>query len=178
MPCIWNPPIKQGAMDRSFLLVHFSFVLFLINHFMICFGNFLRFYIFIKFIWKFIKKQGQDFIPVLTIKKPFNPLTVNLLYVACPDIDTIFQVCTPKNNLCGSIGVKGRPTYLGIDKLRNRLLALVPDQRAIKIIDLVTNKVTNSLRIPLIVEPSYRSYVKMVSMPLYRRGKNFLYCLD
>ena len=73
----------------------------------------------------------------------------------CPDIDTIFQVCTPKNNVCGSIGVKGRPIYLGIDKLRNRLLALVPDQRNIKIIDLVTNKVTNSLRIPLIVEPSY-----------------------
>ena len=49
----------------------------------------------------------------------------------CPDIDTIFQVCTPKNNLYGSIGVKGRPW--GIDKLRNRLLVLVPDQRNIKI---------------------------------------------
>jgi len=166
-------------MDRSFLLVHFSFVLFLINHFMICFGNFLRFYIFIKFIWKFIKKQGQDFIPVLTIKKPFNPLTVNLLYVACPDIDTIFQVCTPKNNLCGSIGVKGRPTYLGIDKLRNRLLALVPDQRAIKIIDLVTNKVTNSLRIPLIVEPSYMVISEDGEHAFVLEGKrNFLYRFD
>lgn len=106
-------------------------------------------------------------------------MTANLLYVACPDIDTIFQVCTPKNNLCGSIGVKGRPTYLGIDKLRNRLLALVPDQRAIKIIDLVTNKVTNSLRIPLIVEPSYMIISEDGEHAFVLEGKrNFLYRLD
>jgi hypothetical protein len=84
-----------------------------------------------------------------------SDISADLYSWRCPDIGTIFQVCTPKNNVCGSIGVKGRPIYLGIDKLRNRLLALVPDQRAIKIIDLVTNKVTNSLRIPLIIEPSY-----------------------
>jgi hypothetical protein len=57
--------------------------------------------------------------------------------------------------VCGSIGVKVRFTFLSIDKLRNRLLALGPDQKAIKIIDLVTNNVTNCGRIPLIVETSY-----------------------
>lgn len=123
--------------------------------------------------------KSQEFSPVLTIKKPLIPLPVNLLFVACPEIDTIFQVCASTDTVCGSIGVKGKPTYLGIDRSRNRLLVLAEDQGAIKIIDLVTNKVINSLKIPMIIEPSFMAISDDGELAFVLEEKrNFLYRLN
>jgi DNA-binding beta-propeller fold protein YncE len=84
--------------------------------------------------------------PVFFVALPLRDLPVNQVFVACPDIDTVFVVRADKNWVVDSIGLTGRPTYLAIDPFANRerLYVLTPGEKAIKVVDLSSYRVIDS----------------------------------
>lgn len=95
--------------------------------------------------------------PVLDATLPVRQLQVDLIYAACPDIDTIFVVRADKNWVVDSFGLKGSPTYLASDPdtSRQRLYVLAFRERAIKVVDLSSQRVVNMFPIPLGDAPTY-----------------------
>lgn len=95
--------------------------------------------------------------PALTVGTSVRQLPVDLLYVSCPDIDTIFVVRSDKNWVVDSFGLKGAPTYLSLDtdSSRQQLTVLVSGEGAVKEIDLSSQRIINSFRIPLTNNPSF-----------------------
>lgn len=85
------------------------------------------------------KKDG----PVLSILPRLKKLLVGVAYVACPAIDTVYMICTDKNWVCDSLGVKGGPGYLSLDPISPRasLYALSENQKGIKRLGPASNRV-------------------------------------
>lgn len=99
---------------------------------------------------------GTAFIdPVMSAAPQSIPLVADLAYAACPDIDTLYVVRTDKGRVCGSMGITGRPTYLALDRSRNRLYVLATDESAIKVIELSTSRLVDVIRVPLTTEPGF-----------------------
>jgi DNA-binding beta-propeller fold protein YncE len=84
-----------------------------------------------------------------------SPITANQIYVACPDINTVYSVRTDKKWVDGSFLVAGRPTYIAIDDLRQRLFVLCQDDGDIKIFDLVTNSLIDVIGLPMTFRPKF-----------------------
>lgn len=93
--------------------------------------------------------------PVMTAAPQAIPLTKDLAYAACPDIDTIYLIRTDKNWVSGSIGVPGRPTYLAIDSVHNRLYVLLEGKTAINVLELTSNATIDTIHIPLPITPTF-----------------------
>lgn len=95
--------------------------------------------------------------PVLTAVTSTRQLQLDLVFVTCPNIDTIFVVRADKNWVVDSFGVKGRPTYLAIDpdSSRQRLYVLAADERMIKVVDLSSYRVLDFFRVPLNDAPTF-----------------------
>ena len=83
------------------------------------------------------------------------PLLVDLLFVACPELDTVYVIRTDKNWVISSIGIPGRPTYLDVDNRTNRLYILSSDERMINVYDLNSNKIRDRYFIPVDNTPNY-----------------------
>lgn len=95
--------------------------------------------------------------PALTVAPQLRPMLVDLVYVACPEIDTVFVVRTDKNWVADSFGLRGRPTYLAMDPnpLRRRLYVLAAREASIKVVDISSQRVIDFFRIPLTDAPSF-----------------------
>jgi YVTN family beta-propeller protein len=93
--------------------------------------------------------------PDLTVSPQSIPLTADLAYVTCPDIDTVYIIRTDTNRVTGALGVTGRPTYLALDQPRNRLYVLATGEAAIKAVELSTNRVVDVMQVPLSLSPSF-----------------------
>jgi len=92
----------------------------------------------------------------LTARVPMKQLLTNLIYVACPDIDTIFIVRADNNWVVDSFGLKGGPTYLAIDPdSRQFLYVLTSRDRMIKAVELTSYKVVNFFPVPLNDNPTF-----------------------
>ena len=91
---------------------------------------------------------------IRAIVKPI-PLTTELAFISCPDIDTIYIVRTDTNRICGSWGVSGHPTYLSVSKSRNELIVLAPEQNKIKIIELSSGRLKDTINLPMIRMPTF-----------------------
>jgi DNA-binding beta-propeller fold protein YncE len=89
--------------------------------------------------------------PALMVAPPLRQMLLDLLFVACPDIDTIFVVRADKNWVVDSFGLKGRPTYLALDPDTSgqRLYVLASGDRMIKVIDLASYRVIDFFPVPL-----------------------------
>lgn len=109
------------------------------------------------------------FSPALTVALQAVPFLSDLLFIACPEINTVYTIRTDKNWIISSLGIEGEPTYLAVDPDANRLYVLSPGKSAIKVVDLVTNKEIDSIFIPTGYEPSF-----MILDP----EKEFAYVLD
>jgi len=83
------------------------------------------------------------------------PITSNLLYVACPDIDTVYIVRSDKNWVYGSFAVSGRPVYLGINSDDRKLYVLASEEAKIKVFDMANNLEIDSFKIPLAISPVF-----------------------
>lgn len=92
--------------------------------------------------------QGALFSPQLNVEIQSIPLTVDLAYVACPDIDTVYIVRTDQNKVCGSIGLSGGPKCIFVNRQKNRLYVLCPDEAAVKIVELSSNRYIDEIYIP------------------------------
>ncbi len=55
--------------------------------------------------------------PVLSLNPRLKNMLIDVAYAACPDINTVFLICTDKNRVCDSLGVPGRPGYLKSDPI-------------------------------------------------------------
>ncbi|MEJ2199439.1 MAG: hypothetical protein P8X63_00260, partial [Desulfuromonadaceae bacterium] len=90
--------------------------------------------------------------PVFTAAAPLRQLPANLVYVACPDIDTIFIVRSDKDWVADSFGLAGQPTYLALDPRTQgeRLFILAAREKAIKVVDLASQRVIDVFHIPLV----------------------------
>lgn len=53
--------------------------------------------------------------PVLSLEPKLKNMLVDVAYAACPDINTVYMICTDKNWVCDSLGVTGSPSYLVSD---------------------------------------------------------------
>lgn len=84
-----------------------------------------------------------------------SPITANQLYVACPDVNTVYSVRTDKKWVDKSFFVAGRPTYIAIDDIGQKLFVLCQEDGDIKIIDLVTNSVTDVIGLPMTFRPNF-----------------------
>lgn len=93
--------------------------------------------------------------PALTVAPQSVPLIADLAYVACPEIETVYIVRTDRNWVSGSLGMSGRPTYLGVDRDRNRLYVLASEESVIKVVELSNNRLVDLIRIPMTQEPSF-----------------------
>ena len=92
----------------------------------------------------------------LTVRPPMKQLLTNLVYVACPDIDTIFIVRADNNWVVDSFGIKGGPTYLAIDPdSRQFLYVLTSRDRMIKAVELTSYRVVNFFSVPLNDNPTF-----------------------
>jgi DNA-binding beta-propeller fold protein YncE len=94
--------------------------------------------------------QGPDiFEPFMNAYLQAIPLIKDLIFVACPEINTIYVIRTDKNWVISSLGVTGRPVYLEVDANRNQLYVLAAAENFIKVIDLTAFKVLDKYYIAM-----------------------------
>jgi DNA-binding beta-propeller fold protein YncE len=94
---------------------------------------------------------------VMTISPPIRQLFVNLVFMSCPDIDTVFVVRSVKNWVADSFGISGGPSYIALapDPTKRLLYALASRESRIKVVELNSQRVVDSFPIPLIKEASF-----------------------
>jgi DNA-binding beta-propeller fold protein YncE len=102
-------------------------------------------------------ERGEEPRPVMNIAPLVRPMLVDLLYAACPDIDTVFVIRTDRNWVADSFGLKGQPTHLVMDPdpSRRRLYILAPREAAIKAVDLSSQRIIDSIHIPMTDTPTF-----------------------
>lgn len=95
--------------------------------------------------------------PVIAAAPAIRQQLLDLVFVACPDIDTVFVVRADKNWVIDSFGLKGRPTYLALDPVpsRQRLFVLTPGDRTVKVVDLSSYRVVDYFPVPLNDTPTF-----------------------
>lgn len=99
--------------------------------------------------------DGNILRPALTIAPQVDPLVVDLAYVACPWINTIYLVRTDKNWVIDSIGVSGMPTYLGVDSRNNKLYVLAEEEAVIKVIEMSSSRLLDQIQVPMVTRPNF-----------------------
>ncbi len=97
------------------------------------------------------------FQPSLGVAPHLKQMVADLAYVACPAIDTIYVIRTDKNWVCDSMGIPGGPTYISVQTTssRNRLYVLTPGDASIKVVELPSNNIIDTITIPMTPTPSF-----------------------
>jgi YVTN family beta-propeller protein len=100
---------------------------------------------------------GPSLHPAMTAVTPVGELPVNLVFVTCPEIDTMFVIRTDKNWVVDSFGLKGSPSYVAInsDSPYPQLYILTPGDREIKVVDLFTYRTKEFVKAPLNDRPTF-----------------------
>ena len=120
--------------------------------------------------------ENGNFSPEMNASLQSIPFISDLIYVACPEIDTVYIIRTDKNWVISSLGVEGKPTYLAVDVASERLFILTPEKFSIQVVDLVTNKIIDNIFFPLTNQPSFMtvSADKRYAYILDEQGKTLL----
>lgn len=100
---------------------------------------------------------GRDFTPVLQARGAIRQLPIDLLYVGCPDIDTVFVVRTDTNRVVDAFGVKGGPSWISAVQTGGDgfLYVLAERDRRVKIVDLSNFRTVDFFPAPLNDSPSF-----------------------
>ncbi len=100
--------------------------------------------------------QNDNLSPALSATPAIRQLPVNLVYVACPEIDTVFVVRTDNNWVADSFGVKGSPAWLAIDPVQpDRMFVYTSRDRSVKIVSLSSHRVIDTFVVPLNDAPTF-----------------------
>jgi len=99
--------------------------------------------------------QAPKFAVTFSASAQRIPLTTELAFVSCPEINTVYLIRTDQNRICGSWGIPGRPTSMHADKATNTLYVLAADQSAIVAIELSSGKIRDRIRMPIVARPSF-----------------------
>lgn len=94
-------------------------------------------------------------LPVMSVAPQSPPLVADLVYVACPDIDTVYLIRSDKNWVYGSLGIEGTPSYLGVNISAKRLYVLSAGDAMIRVVDIPNNRLIDSIRIPMVMAPGF-----------------------
>lgn len=114
--------------------------------------------------------QGGNFRPVFSAAPALSELQRDLIYVTCPDIDTIFVIRADRHRVVDSFGVSGGITWPVLSPaVRDRLYLVAPLERQIKVIDLETYRTINFFPTPLNDVPTFM---------MLNRGGTSAYLLD
>lgn len=97
------------------------------------------------------------------------PIVTDLAYVTCPDLDTVYIIRTDTNVVCGSIGISGNPGSIVANVAGNRLFVLAPQDSAVKVLELTSNREIDQIRLPFTIKPTF--------MTVHSDGK-WAYLLD
>ncbi len=81
--------------------------------------------------------------PALSLEPKLKNMPVDVAYTTCPDINTVYMICTNTNRVCDSLGVSGGPSYLISDPVAPtaNLFALTENDMDIKRIGPASNRV-------------------------------------
>lgn len=83
-----------------------------------------------------------------------NRISANLVYVACPDIDTVYVVRADKFQVVDAFVVNGKPSYLAVDSLKKTIFVLSESLNKIKTYDTSTNFPISEINIALANAPN------------------------
>ncbi len=98
--------------------------------------------------------QGRNrFQPAFRILPQDLNFSRDLLFIACPEIDTVYILRTDTNTINAAIGVDGGPLHTALLPGRRELLVLSRDQPTITRIDLTTGTQRDRWPVPLISRP-------------------------
>lgn len=82
-------------------------------------------------------------------------VSVNLLYVACPDIDTVYVVRADKFQVVDAFAVNGRPSYLAVDSDNKKIYVLAESLSKILPYDVSTHFPGSEIIVPLVNSPNF-----------------------
>lgn len=99
--------------------------------------------------------KTPQFVPSFNFTEQQIPLTTELAFVSCPEINTVYIIRTDQNRICGSWGILGSPTSVHASKSENTLYVLASDQSAIVMVELSSGKIRDRIRIPMATHPSF-----------------------
>jgi len=91
----------------------------------------------------------------LTTSRESLPVTSNQLYLACPDINTVYVVREDRKWVDNSFFVGGRPTYVAVDSDARRIFVLCQEDGDIKVFDLLTKSLTDVIDLPMTFRPIF-----------------------
>lgn len=122
-----------------------------------------------------------DLRPIMTVVSSLRQLNEELLYVTCPDIDTIFVIQRNRNWVVDSFGIPGKPTYMAISPdVDSQLLYVLASRKSrIEVVELNSLRIINSFPVPFIEEPEF-----MVISPdgqksyVLDKRDNYLDCME
>jgi DNA-binding beta-propeller fold protein YncE len=116
-----------------------------------------------------IQEKEATLVPAMKISMQAIPLLSELLFLACPDIGTVYVLRTDINWVISSLGITGRPIYVEADDNLDKLYILASDENVIKIVDLKTFRLVDEIVLVLDFEPSYM---------FFDHDRNYAYVLD
>lgn len=111
------------------------------------------------FVWDVEESlaRSDGFFPMLSAAPAMRQIPRDLVYVSCPDIDTIFVIRADNRRVVDSFGLKGRPSWIGLDRAEagQFLFVLTPADRMVKAVDLSSQRVVNFFQAPLNDNPTF-----------------------
>lgn len=114
--------------------------------------------------------RDQGLSPVINAVPATRELPIDLLYVSCPEVDTVFVIRADTHRVVDSFGVSGGVSWMALDSVAGgRLYLLAPANRQVKVVDPETYRVINFFPTPLNDVPTF--------MTLDRDGRS-AYLLD
>ncbi|MFO7811482.1 MAG: hypothetical protein R6V21_00795 [Pelovirga sp.] len=101
--------------------------------------------------------RGGGFEPRLQVTAATRQLPLDLLYVSCPDIDTIFVVRADENRVVDAFGITGGPTWINAVQTGGDgfLYVLAAQDRLVKVVDLSTFRTVDFFPAPLNDAPTF-----------------------
>lgn len=82
-------------------------------------------------------------------------ITANLVYVACPDIDTVYVVAVDKFQVVDAFTVTGNPAYLAVDSDKRKIHILATALNKITPYDISTHLPGSDIEIPMANAPIF-----------------------
>lgn len=83
-----------------------------------------------------------------------NRISANLVYIACPDIDTVYVVRADKYQVVDAFVVNGKPSYLSVDSFKKTIFVLSESLNKIKTYDTSTHFPISEINIALANSPN------------------------
>lgn len=111
------------------------------------------------FVWDVEESLARldGYSPMVSASPALRQIPRDLIYVSCPDIDTVFVIRGDNRRVVDSFGLKGRPTWVEIDRAEagERLYVLTPADRMVKAVDLSSYRIVNFFQVPLNDTPTF-----------------------